>query len=638
MRFVWPSKLFFSRMLVMILLAFSLGTYLVFALDHLEKFETADEHLWVSDLYTGRIQKYWDSVTAKDWPDTRINDKPGVTLALISGIGMRWETDVEKKMIQKENLWSIYNPYKTVETYFLYRLPIVFCNGIMGIFFFIALLRLTRRRWLALVGAGLILVSPILIGISQIINPDAVLWVFSFAAILSFMLFLRVHSWWQNIIDGLLTAIFLGLAFLAKYVALILFPFFVAMILWYLFDQSSDLLEQKRLRKKALFIGLGFPLIIAGAIGTIMFLMPAAWVDHKVLYKMLLRFKQMREIANVSVGIIAFIFFDALLFKSFLIKYASKYLRYLKEILPRVLYAAMLALFGITLINWGMGTNMIHIPIYTPADDSGVSLQQIPILFQFILESKTLVFSLTPVALLLIMFLWFKSLFKRNEFDWMVFVLTAFVAIFYYASIQQKLILSIRYGIVLYPIVMVLAGFGFYELTKKLRDRYIIILFAIVAYASVLSIQRIQPYYFNYTNDLLPKKFSMANSWGYGGYEAVQYIVAQGDAQKIYTDYYGVCQFFPGKCVAEGQSKWMNDQGLMNIDYVITSYAGSEKNQPGLDAVQRIIPLDEPVWELDIDGRPDNFIRVYKNNRQPQQCYCERQLPFVLNSNPIFSK
>ena len=82
---------------------------------------------------------------------------------------------------------------------------------------------------------------------------------------------------------------------------------------------------------------------------------------------------------------------------------------------------------------------------------------------------------------------------------------------------------------------------------------------------------------------------------------------------KIWTNYYGVCPFFPGKCVAEGQVKWMKNQDVANIDYVVLLTPGMDKNKSGLRRINQIFPTVKPVWELDIDGRPDNFIKVYKN-------------------------
>lgn len=602
-----------NRWYILLLIAIPVAIYFYFGLQHLAQFETADEHLWVSNLYTGRIQQYWTAIAQKDWPSTHINDKPGVTLALISGIGMHWEHDVRDKISQKENLWTIYNPQKNQETYRLYRLPIVIANGIMGLFFFIALWRLTKKHWLALTGAGLILASPVLIGISQIINPDAFLWTFSFASICSFMLFLQDKRWWSAIIDCLLAAIFLGLAFLSKYVALVFFPFLLLVMLWYLFANHDQLVETKKFRLKAIFASIGYPFVIASAVFVFALFMPAAWVNTQLLTKSVLRFGQMREILIVCGVIDAVVLLDAIILKSWVVRFLSRHLRFLRVVLPKLLYAGMALWFVAVLANWGLGTNFLHVALFDPGSKASDIFKTLPTVQQYILDSKPLLFSLTPITLALMIFGWIKSIVRKSEFDWMIFSLTCVFGVFYYAVIKQDLLVNIRYSIVLYPVAATLAGFGLYEATKSLKHRYVLPLFLLVFGASVASVKAIQPYYFNYTNNLLPKNLSIAEGWGYGGYEALQYIQSQGGAGKIYTDYYGECEFFSGKCVTEGQSKWMKHANAVDIDYVITSEDGVKKNDAGIAAVADDFSLGDPVWELDIDGRPDNFIKVYKN-------------------------
>lgn len=589
--------------------------YFWFGFQHLAQFETADEHLWISDIYTGRIQQYWNAIYQKNWPATRINDKPGVTLALISGIGMRWENNVRSKIVEKQNLWTIYNPDKTQEVYYYYRLPIVICNGLMSLFFFLALLRLTRKHWLALAGASFILLSPMLIGISQIINPDAVLWVFSFAGLLSFMLFLQKSKWWIAIVDGLLAAIFLGLALLSKYVALIFIPFFLVILLWHILDGYASLMEQNGFRKRIFKTTTGYPLIIAGAIGLFALLMPAAIVKPQILYRSILQFRGMQNILAICLYVDAILLLDAVILKSFIAKFIAKHLQFLKIILPKVFYFAITILFALAIANWASGKNFLHNPFFEGYKDDDILLRKLPFYMQIISQSRSLLFSLAPIALLLMFFLWIKSLFRKSELDYLVFILSLFIIVYFYAVTKQNLLAEPRYLIVLYPVSLTLAGIGFYELIKGMKYQYVSILYLLMIGALVSSISSIKPFYFNYTNDLLPKNLTIATSWGYGGYEAVQYISAQGDAKnmKIYSAYYGVCQFFPGKCVMEGQVKWMNDTSVNNIDYVVTTPDGTKKNDSALDSINRVFPLNKPVWELDIDGRPGNFIRVYKN-------------------------
>ena len=62
------------------------GVYLFFTLQHVGQFETADEHYWIYSPDGGRVQQYWHAVLTGDWVGTLINDKPGVTVALVCGL------------------------------------------------------------------------------------------------------------------------------------------------------------------------------------------------------------------------------------------------------------------------------------------------------------------------------------------------------------------------------------------------------------------------------------------------------------------------------------------------------------------------------------------------------------------------
>ena len=79
----------FSMLLISILSFFAFGFF------HIDKFETTDEHLWKY----GRIKQYWQAVKTQDWEKTYINDKPGVTVALVSGFGLLSHPDPEKKQM-----------------------------------------------------------------------------------------------------------------------------------------------------------------------------------------------------------------------------------------------------------------------------------------------------------------------------------------------------------------------------------------------------------------------------------------------------------------------------------------------------------------------------------------------------------
>ncbi len=81
----------FEKIAVVLLLLASVAAFFAFGLFHLTKFETTDEHLWKY----GRIKQYWQAIGNQDWEKTYINDKPGVTIAIFSGVGLLFESDPE---------------------------------------------------------------------------------------------------------------------------------------------------------------------------------------------------------------------------------------------------------------------------------------------------------------------------------------------------------------------------------------------------------------------------------------------------------------------------------------------------------------------------------------------------------------
>jgi 4-amino-4-deoxy-L-arabinose transferase-like glycosyltransferase len=91
-------------------------------------------------------------------------------------------------------------------------------------------------RKIALLGVIFIGLSPILVGISTILNPDSLLWIFTSLSVLSYFTYLKEKKSSFLVFSG----IFLGLSLLTKYVANILFIFFFGMIfLEYIFEKEN---------------------------------------------------------------------------------------------------------------------------------------------------------------------------------------------------------------------------------------------------------------------------------------------------------------------------------------------------------------------------------------------------------------
>ncbi|TAK94931.1 phospholipid carrier-dependent glycosyltransferase, partial [Patescibacteria group bacterium] len=269
-----------------LLLLIPLALYFVFGLHHLTQFETADEHYWYMNPLEGRIHEYWRAMLKGDLESTYVNDKPGITLAYVSGIGMLFQGDPEERIVERGPFYRIFNPAKTEHNNLVFRLPLLIFNGLFVFYFLWALRKLTDNDWLSLLAATLILLNPILIGISQIVNPDSLLWTFSFAALLSFMLYLTK----ERKRDLILTALFTGLALLSKYAAVILFPFFLAVLAFH-FLVNFEQWGAANLRQKVLQFFFAFWVIVVEALTLFAFLMPAVLVRPKLIYAATIGFK-----------------------------------------------------------------------------------------------------------------------------------------------------------------------------------------------------------------------------------------------------------------------------------------------------------------------------------------------------------
>jgi hypothetical protein len=168
----------------------------------------------------------------------------------------------------------------------------------------------------------------------------------------------------------------------------------------------------------------------------------------------------------------------------------------------------------------------------------------------------------------------------------------------------------------LYPLIATVAAVGIIELLglSKFKTWMSFGVFSVVIWASVLSLKAIQPFYFNYANDLLPKNKVISSAWGYGGYEAAQFINKQTSNPEnliVWTDYDGFCPFFKGLCIKDSEIKWVGYKTTNEISYYVVTPRGSAKLKSTWDKMRQNID-EQPVWRLEIGNRPDNFIQVYK--------------------------
>ena len=620
---MWQNKRFFLSFALLL----SMLTLLGFGLFHLSKFETVDEHFWKDK----RIKKYWTGLQlgAKEghWKKTRINDKPGVTIAIISGIGLLFEPNPESNRLHADNitvngLFTVYDSSKTERINFIFRLPLLIFNTLFLLVIFWLLLKIIPPPF-AVLTVVFIATAPVLIGISQIINPDTLFWPFSFAAILSYLILLKNS---QKKFLGL-TIIFTGLALLSKYTANILFLLFAAIFLAEAFIANPREINGFReisafLRKRT----LEWLLILAGAILIYGLLMPAALKKTKYLWAGTIYSPALAPIFWPLISVIFLFLIEALFLKSFFSKKIFNFLHQYKQCLFKLAAAIALTLFLAVLINPWLKNPVI--PLVDVKENAFVDKELLfpmlngrplatKIFTELAIEAGPFVFSLPPIIIFLLLAFWVKVLLsglRQNQL--LFFFITAFIPAYFIMLLFAGVLANPRYSIMLYPLAAFLSALAVQEFFPKFKS-YPIWQFAglvIWLVISSISLWKIKPFYLNYENFLLPRKYVLTDAWGYGEYEAAQYLNSLPHPEKIiiWSDRSAVCQFIKGKCIRD----YKIDLPKTTPNYLVFSRRGSIRHKfewarPDLAPHDIFYYYNQPaVWEIQIGGRPSNVVKI----------------------------
>ena len=662
---------------IRILLVLILICFYTFGFNHLTKFVSFDEHYWLYNADDDRIHQYWDAISTGNWADTRINDKPGITLAYTSGLALLFESNPKDQIVSRDGTVKIFNPAKTEEINFLYRLPILLLTGLFIFYFFWIVRKITENDWIALFTVAAIYLSPVIIGMAQIVNPDSLFWVFGFASFLTYIAMLKLPDrkyFW-------LAMLFFGLSMASKYVSIIFVPFYLFILLaHYLFEHADGKNEDGSFGKKIVRDCEAYLGTIGGGFLIFAIMMPAVIVNPKLFYTGTIGFTGMAPIFWLCISICAALMIDARFNSSRIFSAILSKLQVLKIWLPKLASAILFLTCVFILLNWMSRHRLIDLSDIPFDLKQKPEFAKLPVMYRFIMEAVPLVFASLPFVLFSMLYFWLKNVLGKVRYDYLGFVLSSFILVFFLAVIKEGLLLTIRYSIILYPVSAFLSALAFYEFfwkhdqdTKKLtwsvagffslilliygassleqlrmiseknlRIFYnfhkiilfflVIIVVALIAkliwkfltwkkfrqlhpvgitlgiiFLSLVSIWSISPYYFSYTNSFLPNKYIITGGWGYGGYEAAQYMNAKPDAANltVWTDSYGFCEFFKGKCIHK--AKIRTDK--YPIDYLYSTLQNQLRPQFVGPAYME---SGEPIWNLEIDGRYKNYVRIFK--------------------------
>ena len=589
-----------------------------FGIHNIGKMAIVDEPLWIFD----RIPDFWKNISNQDWYKSRVSDKPGLTAAVVSGAGLLFE----KNPKQFENIkWNgeIYNTnYQRIEKFnAIFRLPIFILEILLLPLFYFFLKKLFNCK-IALFSFILIALSPILLGNSRIINPDSSLWIFTSFALLTYSIHLKNNS--RKYLY--LAALFLTLSILTKYVANFLYIFFFGLIFMeYIFNKAKyTAVPFREYIKKSL---KNYGLLVVMSVALFYVLYPACWAKPSRVLIGTIYSQAFIQIWPFFASAIIIILIDLFLLKarvfSAIINFFSKY----SDIIYKIILSIFVLSLIITALNIyaGMGLFDAEKILSSPKSSSRIAgLWQI-----FLADFYPIVFGISPIAFLAIVVFIIKDILNKNKstFYFSTISIIIFTLLYYLGSVFSHVSLTIRYQIIIYPIILILAGISMSELlTMPLFPKKWLNLTTaslLLVAISLYSLVNASPFFMGYASELLPKKYSIdLKGMGEGSYEAAQYLNSLPNADELHTwsDKQGVCTFFIGTCHTSLNKKFFEQN---EFDYFVVS---SDRATRTINMIASKIAANYDLNALYysdnlaqktilIGGRSSNFIKITPGNK-----------------------
>lgn len=593
-------------------IAITMVAYLSFGIYNIGKFAAVDEALWTFD----RIPEFWNDLGKANWNGTRVSDKPGVTVALISGIGTLFENPMEFKSLQ----WNgerFKTPQQVEKMNQIMRLPIlIFTVLLIPLFYFF--IEKTAGKTSAIFGTVFIGLAPPLVGMSRIINPDSLLWAFLPLSILAFFSYQRKNNFFYLFVSGFL----LGIALLTKYIANILFVYFFLLIfLEFIQNQEIEIEKTKEYLKKSM---KNFGLLVLTAITTFFALYPAVWVKPQRIFIATIQSEAFASTWPYFVGLILFVLMDTYFLNARIFRTILSFFKKKKRIILISISAIFLAFLFFAVLNTYLSMRFFDFENILASPKS--SYQKVGISGVLFANFYPLVFGVSPLILFLIIFSNAKCFFKRFEINRFVIYLEIFILIYYIGSSINKVASTVRYQIIIFPIALIIAAIesgyildNFLKLKRKTTN----FVLAIVFIFGIEVLFAFYPFYLSYASILLPKKYYLdQKDMGAGSYEAAMYLNSLAEPEKlvVWTDKSGVCSFFLGRCMSSLDSPSVNS---FEIDYFVIS-SGRENRTTRIVSgklksnllnkyhLNELYEKNNPVFEININGRPGQYIKVIK--------------------------
>lgn len=602
-----------ERIITILIFFVIVASSFYFGFHRLENFSGVDEPYWSYD----RVPNFWNAVKKMKWKNTNISDKPGVPLAIVSGAGLPFIDGSPKNL--KSLRYEPKTPQQIKEIrdiYFKLRFPVfLFTLAMLPVFYWLIkkLLGKSVARF-SLLFMGL---SPILLGISLIINSDAMLWILTALSTLSLFVFLKNDEKKYLVLSGFL----LGLSVITKYVANILFVyFFLVFFLEYIFHAHKSIAIGKYLRQSL----LNYVILFLTAMATAFVFFPATWVKFSVLIKATVGNDVFSSTWPLFAGVILLAAADTFLLKS---KFSTIIFDFLSK------YRGMIAKSFAALFLFLSAFVFLHVYGYLHVFDlqqiisspKGIGKGSIFQKYGGALSADTfsLLFSVSPFILIFVLFavgnIFRKKEMKRSAIT--VVYIFAFLFIYYLGSAVNKVVTTPRYQIMVYPLIFVVAAVGmsqFLEIKRIKKNVPLLTVYAVAIIVLLGSLFIVKPHFLAYASEILPKKFIVnLKGMGEGSFEAASYLNSLPNAHDmtIWSDKGAVCEAFAGKCLIDFKEKKLKEN---KIDYLVFSTdrrSRSIKRTPltkGMLDFVKSYKSSDYVFSVIINNNPNDFVKVFK--------------------------
>lgn len=596
--------------------------FLLFGLQNLARFAAVDEPLWLD----GRIGKFWKHLSAQAMERTLVSDKPGITIVWSTGPALLVVDPSHYRDTRYE--YQAKNPALKIEHFYLaFRLPLLIVITCLLPLFYLLLFPLIGPKAALISYAGITL-APILIGISKIVNPDSLLWIFAPLSLLAYLVFIEKKVWRFLVLSGVL----FGLALLTKYVANFLVVFLFGLVFLYPIWKGHATPKTLKHSLQAFFIWLGIGLSV------LYVAVPAFWVNPARLLTSTIFSQAFEKVAWLFITIILIVFLDQLLFKS---RFSTKVIHWLEcsaQVITILILTTFSLLFAFVFINGITGMPWLN---FTEILTSPKSISKFYGLVSiFLAHGYPLLFGSVPLivlgSLIAIVKTWRTSPAGRGVTERLVLILLLFILLFYLGSTINEVALINRYQIMLYPLLAILSGIGLTWGLKTLLERFhrsldtpslwhptLLTLVLLLVFSPLTT-----PFPLSYNSSLLPNTLSVdVKDMGAGSYEAAEYLnrLPNAHVTAIWTDKSGVCKFYIGPCFDGFNFKKIEGY---SVRYLVLSSgresrirnrvnpidAPSETHVQDFTHLDSYYQRDDAFYTININGRSGQTVKVFHLN------------------------